>query len=112
MHEDRDVPNKLFLDMLIEHIPQYAGNSIYPFYGVPVKPLQSDIQSAVEAPAFIARSAFFDGGDALSSSQSVTASDRGTVSLFFENNDSGLSSGKYLFEFGDDCDCWNAIESD
>lgn len=100
LHEDRDVPNKLFLDMLIEHIPQYAGSSIYPFYGVPVRPQQSDIQSAVEAPAFVARSARLNGEVAMVATSDIAMTNRGMMSLFYRPKDPAMPQLDMLIQAG------------
>lgn len=100
LHEDRDVPNKLVLDMLIEHIPQYAGSSIYPFYGVPVRPQQSDIQSAVEAPAFVARSARFNGEAAMVATSDIAMTNQGMMILFYRPKDPAMPQLDMLIQAG------------
>lgn len=84
----RDVDNKLFLDMLIEHIPGYynASNN-YSYEGVAVRPLQSDIAVNVPAPPFTARGAYYDGSnDALTATHSVASGPQGMMSLWLKND--------------------------
>lgn len=101
----RDADNKLFLDMLIEHIPGYYNASAnYKYEGVPVRPLQSDIATAVPSPPFIARGAefFSDGtnGDGLHSTAQVTSSTgQGMISYWFKNDDPAWPQLKHLIQF-------------
>lgn len=84
----RDTDNKLFLDMLIEHIPGYYNSSNdYTYEGVAVKPLQSDIAVNVPAEPYSARGAYYDGSnDALTATHSVPTGPRGMMSLWFKND--------------------------
>ena len=84
----RDVDSKLFLDMLIEHVPGYYNSSNdYSYEGVAVRPLQSDIAVNVPAPPFTARGAYYDGtNDALTATHSVPTGPRGMMSLLLKND--------------------------
>lgn len=99
LQEDRDVPNKLFLDMLIEHIPTlYDASATYPYEGVAVRPLQSDILMPVTPPSFTARGAYFDGvNDGLiNNAMSVANGGQGLISFWFKNDDSAWNQLKYI----------------
>lgn len=80
----RDFTNKLYLDMLIEHVPSlYQSGALYPFEGVAVRPYQADLVVNVPAPAFTARGANFNGSTWYgSTSVSVPAGASGMASCW------------------------------
>lgn len=71
--EPRDVDNKLYKDMLIEHIPAfYDASALYPFEGIGVKPYQGSMVLPIPAPPFSPQSALFDGTTSRLSSTTLT----------------------------------------
>lgn len=103
LQEPRDVDNKLYLDMLIEHIPSlYDGTALYPFEGVAVAPYQAELAAPVPAPTFTARGAYFDGADYYGQTTgiSVPAGNAGLASVWFKNDDTTWNATtRALFAF-------------
>lgn len=103
LQEPRDVDNKLYLDMLLEHIPSlYDGTALYPFEGVAVAPYQSELLAPVPAPAFTPRGAYFDGADyyGQTTGVSVPAGNSGLASVWFKNDDTSWNATtRALFAF-------------
>lgn len=101
----RDADNKLFLDMLIEHIPKYYNSEAnYTYEGVPVRPLQSDIPVTVLAPPFQSRGVEFysDGtdGDGLHVSTSIPVTEsQGTIAYWFKQDDPAWPQLKHVAQF-------------
>lgn len=98
--EPRDF--NLYPWFLLEHIPAwYNPTATYPFEGIAVKPLQSDLAINVPPPAFVARGAFFDGTDAYAATSgvSVVGTNQGAFSLWFKNSDATWNAvaGRRIF---------------
>jgi hypothetical protein len=98
--EDRDVPNKLFLDMMVEHIPLlYDNSATYPYEGIAVAPLQTDLAVTVPAPPFAPRAVYSDGtNDGFIAGDSVASNGSGLISLWFRNKDTAWAQLKYLLQ--------------
>ena len=81
--EPRDF--ELYQYFLLEHVPAWHdASALYPCPGVAVRPLQEEIQTLVPAPAFVARSAYFDGASNLRNiALSVAGGSKGMASFWF-----------------------------
>lgn len=79
----------LYPYFLLEHVADWHdAAATYPCPGIAVRPFQKEVQVAVPAPVFTARSAYFDGGDALTNTAlTVTPGTQGLLSLWLRNND-------------------------
>ena len=98
--ESRDVPNKPFLDMIIEHVPAlYDASATYPMEGIAVAPLQTDLAAPVAAPPFVRRGVYSDGvNDGFIASNILDSAGQGLISLWFNNHDSDWAQLKYLLQ--------------
>lgn len=87
--------------MLVEKVPAlYDATATYPMEGIAVKPFQQDIAVPVTV-TFAGRSARFDGASSYKSNTiTVPASDRGTFSTWFRNNEATWNaSTARIFQF-------------
>ena len=82
LQEPRDVTNKLFLDMLIEHVPSlYQAGATYPLEGIAVRPYQSDLTVNVPSPPFSPQSTSFDGSTSRIDSTTLTVAANNAFTL-------------------------------
>lgn len=92
----------LYPYFLLEHVPDWHdASATYPCPGVAVRPFQEDVQVPVPAPAFTARSAYFDGADALASTTlGLIPGTLGMMSVWIRNADTAwnATTGRYVYQ--------------
>jgi hypothetical protein len=98
---DRDTANRIYLDMPIEHVPEfYDASATYPMEGFAVRPQPATLASVVPAPSFAARSARFTGsGDDdqnIEKTLSGKAGGDGLLSMWIKNDDVSWNDSNYL----------------
>jgi hypothetical protein len=81
----RDTNNKIYMDMLIEHVPSlYNASSTYPLEGIAIRPYQGDLEVLVPSPDFEPMSTRFNGTTSklVNNSLSFSGTDEGTVAFW------------------------------